>query len=227
MKTTSIRFQLGTFFAATLFLGAAWTANSQPVQMSGVPITTAIESLARLSGVNFIIDPKLFAPTGASSGNAVSEPTVTFSWTNTSASSALARLLKEHGLVMVQDKFTTVTLITGTNHVANVVDASLLDSTNATTQTTNAPVPVFQFQDVPLDEALKNLIEHDHLNVVLDGKVSTYVDPADQSFHITPTVSLRWENLTAKKTIVALCEIYDLAIVKDATTGVTRIKPKD
>jgi hypothetical protein len=127
---------------------------------------------------------------------------------------------------MVQDKYTTVTLITGTNHVANVVDASLLVSANSATQLTNAPVPVFHFSDVPLDEALNNLIARDQFKVVVDPKLSGYFDPAANTFHNAPMVSFHWENLTVKQAIVALCENYDLIIVKDAVTGVVSIKPK-
>ena len=41
------------------------------------------------------------------------------------------------------------------------------------------------------------------------------------------TVSIGWQNLTAKQAIDALCEAYDLVIVKDATTGVVSIKHRD
>jgi hypothetical protein len=232
MKPALTCFPLYLVVAAAMFLGAT-TINCQSVDstptihFSNVPITTAIESLARLSNLNYKIDPKLFDLPGSSTTKGIPEPIVTFVETNVTAEYALTQLLKEHGLVMVQNKFTAITLITSTNHVANVVDASLLVSTNTTAQMTSSPIPVIQFFDVPLDEVLKRLIEQGHINAVLDPKVSDYADPSDNKLHPTPAVSLRWNNLTANQAIVALCEIYDLVIVKDAATGVVSIKLKD
>jgi hypothetical protein len=223
-------FSFAAMLAVALFPGVVMTARSQSpgkiglIQMNNASITTAIENLARQSGRNFLIDPKLF-------GNGIPEPTVTFAWTNVSADDALARLLKEHDLVLVEDKFTTIALITGTNHVASVVDASLLGGdTNPASQMTNAPGLLIQFDMAPLDQALKNLIAHDHLDIVLDPKVSDYVDASDPTihkFHNAPLVSVRWQNVNPRQGIVALCETYDLAIVKDAATGGVQIKPKD
>lgn len=224
MKPNRINF-LMVPFALAIFLYITPAANCQStdnipeISISNLPITEAIKTFARQGGINFIIDPKLFM----SPGGSISEPTVTISWTNVSASEGLARLLKENNLVMSQDKFTTVTLITDTNHVPNVVDASLLGS-----ESTNG-VSMFHFQDVPLPVALKTLIESAHINAVLDPKVSDYIDPNDPTmnkFHNAPMVSLRWEQLTARQAIVALCETYNLTIVKDPT-GEVRIKPKN
>ena len=199
--------------------------------MNDVPISTAISEFARQAGINYILDPKLFHLPNYANGNVIREPSVTLMWTNLSASNALAGLLDEQGFVMVQDKFTSVSLITGTNHVANIVDASLLGSdTNPASQMTNAPGLLIQFDMAPLDQALKNLTAHDHLDIALDPKVSDYVDPNDPTihkFHNAPLVSVRWQNVTPRQGIVALCETYDLAIVKDAATGGVLIKPKD
>jgi hypothetical protein len=130
-------------------------------------------------------------------------------------------VLKENGLVLIEDKLTTVARITGTNQIANIVDASLLGSD------TNNLVSEIRFQDAPIDIALEDLIKKDHINIVLDPKLSGYVDPADNKFHSEPSVSIHWENVTSRQAIVALCENYDLVIVKDSATGVIQIKPKD
>jgi hypothetical protein len=227
IKKTRINFCLTTTFAAVILLGLTTAAISQlkneatDIQMSNLPITSAIEDLARQSGINYFVDPKLFASPNNSNGNGIPEPTLTFHWTNITPKDALSRVLKENGLVMIEDQSTGIAQITSTNQVANVVDASLLGS-NA-----NDVASTVRFQDVPLDEALKNLIEHGHINVVLDPKVSDYIDPADHTNHNAPLVSLRWENTAARQAIVALCEKYDLVIVKDSATGIIRIKPKD
>jgi hypothetical protein len=234
MKPVLNRCQIFLAVTLAMLLGVIATAKCRTeagiihIKFSDVPITTAIDNLARMANLNYFIDPKLFAPPGGSNPNGITEPKLTIDWTNMTAQNSLAAILKEHGLVMVQDKFTTVTLITGTNHIANVMDTSLLDgNTNNAAQLKNGPVPVFRFEMVPLDVALNNLIAYNHLNVVLDPKVSDYVDSSDFKFHNAPYVSIRWQNLTAKQAIVALCENYDLVIFKDAATGVVSIKPRD
>jgi hypothetical protein len=200
------------------------------MQFSDVPLPTVIQNLCRQARINYLIDPKLFGLPNDAHGNVVRDPTVSLTWTNLTAQAAVTRLLKEHSLVMIQDQFTTVAFITSTNHVASVVDASLLDNTTAAVPSTNAPISMIYFEEVPLDQCLKQLIDQNHLTVVLDPKLSDYVDSTDPmavKFHSPPTVSLHWENLTAKQAIVALCENYDLVIVKDPATGAVRIKPKD
>jgi type II secretory pathway component HofQ len=101
------------------------------------------------------------------------------------------------------------------------VDASLLGSD------TNDVAITIQFMDVPLDKVLRSMIKQVHINVVLDPKISDYVDPSDHTVHNAPLVSFRWENITIRQAIVALCKHYDLVIVKDSATGVVHIKPKN
>jgi hypothetical protein len=131
---------------------------------------------------------------------------------------------------MIKNPSTTVARITDGSPVTNMVDASLLGGgTNSAASLTNGLIPLVQFSKVPLDAALKNLIAQSHINVVLDPKVS---NPAPHGMFSlfsdsAPTLSIRWENIAARQAIVALCENYDLVIVKDSATGVIRIKPKD
>jgi hypothetical protein len=231
MKTTRINSFLTLTFAFAIFLGVTLMANGQSTNMiplinlQDIGIGNAIECLARQAGINFIIDPKLF-PKG--------EPKITIAWTNISANDALSRLLKENSLVLVENKVTTVAIITDTKHVSNVVDENLLGSD---TSLTNNFIPLIHFHDVRLDEALKGLIEQGHIKVMLDPKVASDVDSSRPTLNILsmvsvswgnlPMISFRWENLTAKQAIVALCENYDLVIVKDSATGEVSIKPKN
>jgi hypothetical protein len=230
MKTTRSNFYLAATLAVAIFSGVTTAANSQPadgtplVEMHDVPIFMAIESLARNAGIKYLIDPKLFPQSYDSKGYGITEPTVTFTWTNMSPKDALLRLLKEHDLILVEDEFTTIARITGTNQVANVVDSSLLDSA---TSLTNEIIPVVQFRDTPLNIAITDLIKQTRINVALDPKVSGEPSPPDYKLVPVPTLSVRWEKITARQAIVALCENYGLVIVKDSATGVIRIKPKD
>jgi hypothetical protein len=220
MKANHIKFCLTTTFVVVIFLGVTTMANGQEIRLSNIPITFAIENLARQSGMNFQIAPNLFVSPNNSNGNGISEPVVDIDWTNITPKDALSRMLKENGLVLIEDKFTTVARITGTNQIANIVDASLLG------KDTNNLVSEVRFQDAPLDIALENLIK-DHFSIVLDPKLSGYMDSADNKFHSEPSVSINWENITSRQAIVALCENYDLVIVKDSPTGIIRIKPKN
>ncbi|HXE43509.1 MAG TPA: hypothetical protein VN516_10820 [Candidatus Baltobacteraceae bacterium] len=207
--------------AGTL-VGAILQANGQtdssaPIQMESVPLTTAIETLAGLTGTEYILNINLFTtPDGA-----ITEPTVTFLWTNLTYSQALSRLLMEHGLTMVKDTATPVVIITRTNQTVNHVDASLLGSDSETND-----LPPIRFQDVPLDIAFHALIQLTKAEVTLDPKLSGHVE-ANGKMYTPPAVSVRWHTVTAKQAIVTLCEVYDLAIVKDSTSGAITIKPRD
>jgi hypothetical protein len=185
--------------------------------MSDVPNTDAIESLARAIGTNYILDPKLFRD---ADGKNVPEPTVTFVRTNLSVRQVLSRVLKEHGLFLVKDPVTSIAQIRNRNQLANPVDASLLDGG------TNFVVPVIQFQDVPPADALASLIKLAAINAIVDlKKTEARISPGNPPGE--PILSVRWEDVSARQAIIALCESYDLAIVKDDAAGVIRIKRKN
>ena len=68
MKPISILFSVWKILSIVSILAAtavafgqpADTSNSaSPIQINNVPITSAIDSLARLSGINYILDSKL------------------------------------------------------------------------------------------------------------------------------------------------------------------------
>ncbi len=195
------------------------------VEMHDVPITAAIANLARQLDINYIIDPKLFASTDAS-GRALAEPEVSFRLQNVSAREVLTRMLNLRNLVLREDPVTRVARITRINHPTPVVDASLLGmDTNNPVLATNEIIPLIQFSDVPLDTALENLIRQSQVEVRLDSRITGASHPPDSRFVPAPLVFIRWENISAKQTIVALCQNYDLIIVKDAATGGLRIEP--
>jgi hypothetical protein len=206
--------------AASLNGAIAQTNNTDQaipsIRMSNVPLTFAIDNFARQAGINFILDPKLSYGVGETildpSGKPVPEPIVTIYWQNTSVNEALNRLLKEYHLVMVTDRVTSVARISYPNRPVAPVDASLLNAA------TNTVLPVIEFEFTPLDVALDTLIQQAGVNVALDPKWSNTVTQL-------PTVSLRWQNMTARQAIIAICENYNLAIVKDPVTGAIQIKP--
>jgi hypothetical protein len=234
MKTTLANAHLVITYVVALWFGAILIASGQSfdnatlnthIEMHNVPITTAIGTLANQSRINFIIAPNLFANPNDPQGSGVLEPKVTFTWEDISPTNALVRLLKEHkqDLVMVQDPSSTIAMITRTNQAASPFDESLLGSE------TNGVIPMIRFSYMSLGDALNNLIQHNHLAVTLDPKLlaEDHFEPTTKIFISQPQVSVHWEGVTAKQAITALCQNYDLIIVKDAATGEVRIKPKN
>ena len=227
MKTTQSYFRLWAAVPIAILLAVNVTTHGQsadaanatmPIKFENVPVTTAVETLARLEGINFLLDPKLYV---RADGSPVPEPIITTTnWTPMTAKQGLAKVLKEQGLFLVEDPVTSIARVGWTNRITNPVDAKLLGTD------TNQVWPIV-FQDVPLDEALNTLIRLADIVVTLDPKLSDYVDPVSHMIHSQPTISARWVNVTARQAIIALCENYDLVIVKDATTGAIRIKLKE
>jgi type II secretory pathway component GspD/PulD (secretin) len=88
-------------------------------------------------------------------------------------------------------------------------------------------IPLIQFSDVPLTTAIENLARQAGINYMLDPKIS-YGQP-DQSGQVKaePTLSIRWENITAESALLALLDNYGLQLTRDNTTGIARITQKD
>ncbi|MEP6663004.1 MAG: secretin N-terminal domain-containing protein [Verrucomicrobiota bacterium] len=97
----------------------------------------------------------------------------------------------------------------------------------APTYNTNDIVPLIQIDDASLPDAIKTLARQAGINFQFDPRV---VNPQpDASGHVAapPTVSLRWENVTAMEALLALLENYHLQIVRDPKTSIVRITEKD
>jgi len=72
-----------------------------------------------------------------------------------------------------------------------------------------APLPLIQLDNVPLPDALRQLARQAKMNVILDPRVS-------QAPYRDIKVSVRWENVTARESLIALIDNYDLALVEPA-----------
>jgi hypothetical protein len=223
MKTFALRFLAPA--ALMLSLCLPWAVRGQSadnipvIQFRTVPITMAIENLAHLAGVNYLVDPKLFL---AADGTRQPEPSLTIHWENLTAASALARVLKENHLFAVTNDFTRVVFISGKPTVTRTVDAKLLGGD------TNGVISTIKFMDVPLGEALKSMINNAHMSVQLDPHVTGEAppEPPDFKLELSPTVSVSWHDLTARQALVELCNDYGLTIVKGAAPDTLEIKPR-
>ncbi len=90
-----------------------------------------------------------------------------------------------------------------------------------------AVIPLIQFQDVALTTAIENLARQAGLNYILDPKVTFGQAGPDGKAAAQPNINLRWENLTAEQALMALLNVYNLQLIDDPKTKVSRITVKD
>ena len=82
------------------------------IQFQEIPLTSAIENLARQAGLNYILDPKVpYGQIGAD-GKLTAQPNISIRWENLTAEQALQALLTVYSLQLVDDPKTKVTRIT-------------------------------------------------------------------------------------------------------------------
>jgi type II secretory pathway component GspD/PulD (secretin) len=126
---------------------------------------------------------------------------------------------------------TNVTLLAA-NEAAAPGAAAPAD-TNATTTVTNAAaepggvIPLIVMDDVPLTDAIKNLARQAGLNYILDPKVSFGQIGPDGKPIPQPSVSIRWENVTAGQALNALLGTYNLQLVEDPKSKIARVTVRD
>ncbi|HEY5297610.1 MAG TPA: secretin N-terminal domain-containing protein [Verrucomicrobiae bacterium] len=99
-------------------------------------------------------------------------------------------------------------------------------ATNAT-DLSEAVIPLIQFQDVPLTTAIENLARQAGINYLLDPKIGYGQPDANGQVKAEPTLSIRWENITAEHALLALLDNYGLQLVPSPQTKIVRITTKD
>lgn len=82
------------------------------IKFSDVPITTAIENLARLANINYMLDPKIGYGQPDANGVIKAEPVLSIRWENITAENALLALLDNYNLQLVTDKRTGIARVT-------------------------------------------------------------------------------------------------------------------
>ena len=91
----------------------------------------------------------------------------------------------------------------------------------------NAVIPLIVMDEVPLTDAIKNLARQAGLNYMLDPKINYGGLKPDGTPNSQPTISLRWENLTADQALNAVLKTYNLVIQDDPKTKIALITVKD
>lgn len=120
---------------------------------------------------------------------------------------------------------------------APTVAAAPVSDTNAPVataeSTTNAPapapvgIPQIRFSDVPITTAIENLARLANINYMIDPKIGYGLPDANGQIKVEPTLSIRWENITAENALLALLDNYNLQFIHDKRTGIDRITMKD
>src|SRR6185369_10146455 len=87
--------------------------------------------------------------------------------------------------------------------------------------------PLIVMDDVPLTDAIKNLARQAGLNYILDPKVSFGQIGPDGKAIPQPSVSIRWENVTAAQALNALLSTYNLQLAEDPKSKIARVTVKD
>ena len=100
-------------------------------------------------------------------------------------------------------------------------------STSAPQVTGSASIPLIQFQDVPITTAIENLARQAGINYLLDPKIGYGQPDSSGQVKPEPTLSIRWENITAGQALVALLDNYSLQLVENHQTHIARITTKD
>jgi type II secretory pathway component HofQ len=105
--------------AATPVVDATATGTPAPgavipyIQFQEIPLTSAIENLARQAGLNYILDPKVpYGQPDPQSGRLSPQPNISIRWENLTAEQALTALLNVYSLQLVDDPKTKVSRIT-------------------------------------------------------------------------------------------------------------------
>ena len=115
---------------------------------------------------------------------------------------------------------------------AGLAAASLVSSAQdaakvETTPVASAEVMPISIEDAPLPDAIKTLARQAGLNINIDPKAFAGNPGPDGKVPPPPTVSFRWENLTAMQALQAVLDNNNLQLVPDPKTKVARITTKD
>ena len=107
--------------------------------------------------------------------------------------------------------------------VSSAQDAAKVDATPAA----SAEVMPISIEDALLPDAIRTLARQAGININIDPKAFASAPGPDGKVPPPPTVSFRWENLTAMQALQAVLDNNSLEMVPDPKTKVARIKTKD
>jgi hypothetical protein len=190
------------------------------IQFQDVPLTSGLQSLARQANFNYMLDPQVDYGLPDRNGQIRAEPLLFIRWESLTAKQAFVAICENYDLVFEKDLASKVVLIRAKDHRANFMDANLLgNDTNI--------IPVIQFQDVPITTALKSLAHLADFNYTLNPQIGYGLADKNGQIKAEPTLSFRWESITAKEAFIAICENYDLVVIKASKAGLIQIETRN
>lgn len=125
-----------------------------------------------------------------------------------------------------ESKPSGATVIVAANDTPTAAATPAAAPANGTNQV-GAVIPLIVMDDVPLTDAIKNLARQAGLNYMLDPKVGFGQPGPDGKVTPQPSVSIRWENVTAEQALNALLKTYNLQLVQDPKTRIDLVTVKD
>lgn len=90
-----------------------------------------------------------------------------------------------------------------------------------------AVIPIIVMDDAKLTDAIRNLARMAGLNYMLDPRIGFGQLDASGKMVAEPTVSIRWENITAEQALTALLNNYNLQLVEDPKSKIARVTVRD
>ncbi len=198
---------------------ATVTETTTTVTPPPAPAATTTESPAAAT------PPPAPAATAAESPAAATPPVVPAVTANESPSAAAAS--NETAGVSATNPPLAAAVTTNESPSVTTSNATGGVSSSNIQASASASIPLIQFQDVPITTAIENLTRQAGINYLLDPKIG-YGQP-DQNGQVKPepTLSIRWENVTAAQALTALLDNYGLQITEDHRTHISRITTKD
>jgi type II secretory pathway component GspD/PulD (secretin) len=101
------------------------------------------------------------------------------------------------------------------------------DSTSAPATPPVAEISQISFTEISLTAAIENLARRAKINYMLDPKIGYGLPDANGQIRVEPTLSIRWENISAEKALLALLDNYSLQLIRNRETDIDRITVKD
>ncbi|MEJ0091866.1 MAG: secretin N-terminal domain-containing protein [Limisphaerales bacterium] len=187
-------------------IGTPVSTSIPLIQFQDVPLTTAIENLARQAEINYLLDPKITYGQPDANGQIKAEPNLSIRWENITAEHALVALLDNYGLQLVADVKTKIYRITTKDPTAlpplttRVVQLKYSSTTNMTEsiQATFTDKRSRVFPDTRTSQLI--VVATDAEQVAVDTLVTQLDTPTKQVLIETKLIEIS-SNPTSKKGI--------------------------
>lgn len=183
-------------------LGTEGTNVVPLIYLDRVPVSDAIQNLARQADFNFILDVNIPRGCGGVEGR----------WTNVTCRYVLDQVLKQNDYELIENPATMIARIAPKNFKVQPVLLSAVGETNGARA---VRTPLIVLEDVPLEVAITQLAANAKLKVSIDPRISNRVTEEGKPLRLPP-VSIRWKDVTPRQALAALLDAYDLEVRDDA-----------